>query len=103
MDNPSDEERRAAATAVAKVMGYEFVGDDILDSDNSRVRLFVAAAEAALIAAAQVRAKTHVSVPSEPTLDMKYEGMEAADCDIGLVAVGNVYRAMLSASGGNRD
>ena len=47
--------------------------------------------------------QTHVSVPREPTLEMKYEGMEAADCDIGLVAVGNVYRAMLSESGGNRD
>ncbi len=47
--------------------------------------------------------QTHVSVPREPTLEMKYEGMEAADCDIGLVTVGNIYRAILSRLGGSND
>ena len=88
MDNPSDAELQAALQAYRENI-----------DDHGRAKAMLCA----LIAAAQVRAKTHVSVPSEPTLDMKYEGMEAADCDIGLVAVGNVYRAMLSASGGNRD
>lgn len=46
--------------------------------------------------------KTHAVVPREPTMDMKYEGTEAASCNIGLLEARKVYRAMLLA-GENHD